>query len=218
MSKLFKFIFVVVSIIILIYYVYTHQQIIAKTILNKFGWKPPPDGLEKLFSTYKRIVIVYPHTSHYDAILMLLYKKAYPNFGKRLKFLIRPDLTEVPLLGNFLMKEGAIPSMFIQIKNGGRSREIINYLNTQDSFCFLLSPKGTIRKSEWKTGYYYITKGTGSYIMALGLDYKKREIVYNEVYPYKGNDINFPSEEYMRNYLQYQLRNIPQINPENVEY
>lgn len=218
MSKLLKIVVLCVSIIILIYYVCTHQQTIAKTILNKFGWKPPPDGLEELFSTYKRIVIVYPHTSHYDATLMLLYKKAYPQFGNKLKFLVRPDLTEIPLLGNFLINNGAIPSVFIQIKNGGRTKEIVDYLNTQSKFCFLLSPKGTIRKSEWKTGYYYITKGTGSYIMSLGFNYSKKEIVYNEVFPYKGDDINFPSEDYMRNYLQYQLRNIPQINPENVEY
>jgi 1-acyl-sn-glycerol-3-phosphate acyltransferase len=162
--------------------------------------------------------MVYPHTSYYDGTIMLLYKKAYPDFGANIKFLIRPDLTEIPLLGKFLVKNGAIPSTFIQLKNGGRTKEIIDYLNTQSEFCFLISPKGTIRKSEWKTGYYYITKGTGAYIMALGLDYLKKEIVFNDVYPVRGDDINFPPEEYMRSYLQYQLRSIPQINPQNIEY
>jgi hypothetical protein len=149
---------------------------------------------------------------------MILYKKAYPDFGRHIKFLIRPDLTEIPLLGKFLISNGAIPSTFIQIKNGGRTKEIIDYLNTKDEFKFLISPKGTIRKSEWKTGYYYITKGTNANILALGLNYQTGEIVYNKPYPLTGGEENFPSEEKLRVILQDQLRDIPQRTPWNVEY
>jgi 1-acyl-sn-glycerol-3-phosphate acyltransferase len=191
---------------------------VARFLLKNSGWKPPPDRLVEIMNEHKKLVIVYPHTSHYDGLLMILYKKAYPDFGRHIKFLIRPDLTEIPLLGKFLISNGAIPSTFIQIKNGGRTKEIINYLNTKDEYKFLISPKGTIRKSEWKTGYYYITKGTGSYILALGLNYKTGEIEYNDPYPLKGDDKDFPSEENLRNILQSQLKNIPQRTPWNVEY
>jgi 1-acyl-sn-glycerol-3-phosphate acyltransferase len=195
-----------------------YQKTVARFLLKNSGWKPPSDELIEIMNKNKKLVIVYPHTSHYDGLLMILYKKAYPDFGRHIKFLIRPDLTEIPLLGKFLISNGAIPSTFIQIKNGGRTKEIIDYLNTKDEFKFLISPKGTIRKSEWKTGYYYITKGTNANILALGLNYQTGEIVYNKPYPLTGGEENFPSEEKLRVILQDQLRDIPQRTPWNVEY
>jgi len=211
-------IWIIVIGLIFIIFVLVYQTLISKFILDTNGWKPPPKELLEIMKTHKKMVIVYPHTSHYDGWLMILYRKAYPEFGNHIKFLIRPDLTEIPFIGNVLINNGAMPSTFIQIKNGGRTKEIIDYLNTQSKFHFLISPKGTIQKSDWKSGYYYITKGTNSHIMALGFDYSKGEIVFNEPYPLLGGDDMFPSEDNLRVILQNQLKNIPQRNPNNVEY
>lgn len=208
---------IVICFIILIFVIINIKKISLK-ILEKSGWKSPPERLMEIMKKYKRLVIVYPHTSHLDGTLMILYKKAYPEFGENIKFLIRPDIVEFPILGSFLIKNGAVPSTLISIKNGGRTKEIVNYLNSLNQFQLLISPKGTIRNSPWKKGYYYITKGTNAHVMAIGLDYSTGNIIFNEPYPISGHSDNFPSEEFLSYFLKSQLKSIPQRNPSFVEY
>lgn len=208
---------IVISIIFLIFIV-IYMKPLSKKLLERLGWEPPPKELMDIMQSHKKLVMVYPHTTHWDGVLMILYKKAYPEFGKHLKFLIRPDITEFPILGSFLVENGAVPSTLIHIKNGGRTRQIVDYLNSIESFHFLISPKGTVRKSPWKTGYYYIAKGTDAHIIAIGLDYSSKKIIFHEPYPISAGSSEFPTEEYINYYLKEQLRPIPQYYPERVEY
>lgn len=208
---------IIISIVFLLF-VIVYIKPISRKILEKSGWEPPSKELIEMMEKYKKLVIVYPHTSHLDGVMMLLYKKAYPEFGQYLKFLIRPDITEFPLVGRFLIQNGAVPSTLLVIKNGGRTKEIIQYLNTIQHFHFLISPKGTVRKSPWKTGYYYIAKGTDAHVVPIGLDYSSKKIIFSDPYPISGSSNQFPTEEVLSSFLKEKLRHIPQYYPERVEY
>ena len=209
---------IVIIVIAFLICIIVFSRQFSKFILSTNGWKEPPLRLIEIMQTYKKLVIVYPHTSHYDAILLVLYMKAYPEFLSHIKFLMTPATTSRPIIGDYMKSLGAMESTYREIKNGGKTKEIVRCLNEQPHFQFLLSPKGTRDKKEWKTGYYYITKGTGAHIMAVGLNYVTGEVEFNEPYPVPGDSPNFPTEEYLRTYLQSQLRGIPQRNEYLVEY
>lgn len=149
-------------------------SIISKTILYLFGWQP----IEKtILTTLKKtdyLVCVFSHTSFYDFFFMVLYYLAYPNELKNLKTLIKPDYFEY--IGWFLYRVGGIPSTHISNKNGGATTKIVETLKSYPSSQLLISPKGTILKGEWRTGYYYIAKELNAKLVAIGLDYETKQI------------------------------------------
>ena len=80
-------------------------------------------------------------------------------------------------MGWLLNKLGAIPSTKLEDKNGGAVNRIVNVLNKSNKFLFLISPKGTIKNSTWKTGYYHIAKQSNAKILTIGLDYYTKSII-----------------------------------------
>lgn len=138
-------------------------------LLNLMGWKTNID-LGPIFQGHKKVVVVYPHTSNWDFIIMILYRWALPcpspifSLVKKGKF---------KYIGGFLLSLGCIPTF-----SQRTTQNVIDYLKSNDQFVFLISPKGTRRRGEWKTGYYYIAQGTGSFLMVGGLDYYEKRIVF----------------------------------------
>lgn len=84
-------------------------------------------------------------------------------------------------LGFILRKFGAIPSTEFGVKNGGSVERIVEELKQQDKFALLISPKGTIINSNWRSGYYYIALELNAFLMAAGLDYEKKCILISKV-------------------------------------
>jgi 1-acyl-sn-glycerol-3-phosphate acyltransferase len=191
------------------------QKYVAKFVLSSLGWKPLKDDVRRIIKDSKRIVLVFPHTSYMDFVIMFLYKKANPELMKNIKFLMNPAFLDKPILGPFLMSQGAIPSTPREKKNGGKTQHIINYLNNLKEYQFLISPKGTINKGEWRSGYFYITEGTKSLITVAGLDFKKGEVV---VTPPQNIDVPLMDRENLEVWLKSKMKSISQRYPKNVEY
>lgn len=148
-----------------------HLGWIALFLLTLMGWKTNID-LDLFFRGHKRIVLVYPHTSNWDFIIMVLYRWALPSSYPIFSLVKRSRFRSLKI-GNLLTSVGCIPT-----SSRETTQNVIDGLNTKDQFVFLISPKGTRSRGEWKSDYYYIAQQTGSVIMVGGLDYYEKRIVF----------------------------------------
>jgi hypothetical protein len=69
------------------------------------------------------------------------------------------------------------PSLEDKCKNNFVKR-IYDELKDVRPLKLLISPKGTVLNSPWKSGYYYIAKELNADVVVYGLDYEKKKLVY----------------------------------------
>lgn len=181
-------------------------SVFTKCVLMLLGWSLPTSELFSKITKNNRIVGVFSHTSYLDFYIMILYKLSYPNELKHVRTLVKPQPFEYA--GWFLRKIGAIPSTRIEEKRGGAVTRIVSELKQNPKCLFLISPKGTIIKAEWRSGYFVIAKELDAELIAMGFDYEKKCIVVSE--PISHNK----GESYVKEYLQNQLSNIVPLFPE----
>ena len=70
--------------------------------LRMLGWRVEFNGLPAL----QGVMVVYPHTSHWDFIVAILAKWAV---GLRLRFWAKDTLFRIPLFGPWLKWVGGVP-------------------------------------------------------------------------------------------------------------
>jgi 1-acyl-sn-glycerol-3-phosphate acyltransferase len=133
------------------------------------GWKQPSSKQFQHLNKYSRSMIVFSHTSYADFFILILYMLAFP---EQLKY-IRPLVTPGPFryIGFLLRRMGCIPATKLSQKNGGGINKIVAELEHEQRF---ISPKGTIIKSEWRSGYFYLSQQLKIPLMVAGLDYEKK--------------------------------------------
>ncbi|MCJ7636569.1 MAG: hypothetical protein MUO21_03685, partial [Nitrososphaeraceae archaeon] len=149
------------------------------------------------------------HTTYVDFYILLLYLCAYQKELGHLKTLIKPQ--PFRYAGRFLRWLGGISATSINDKNGGAVDRIVNELSRFDKFGFLISPKGTIVKSQWRSGYYSIAKQLNLkykiYFIVAGADYEKKCIIASK-------QVLFDSDEtIIREKLQKKLSKIVPLVP-----
>src|SRR5205085_1367497 len=139
---------------------------------------------------FQRAVLIFSHTSYADFYILLLYLLSYPDKLKDLKVLIKPQPFEYCFgyCGKLLRSLGAIPSSDLNEKHTGGTSRIVNELKQSEKSLLLISPKGTIIKREWRSGYYHIAQSLNAKILVVGLDYEKKQA-------YISNTIDSADEE-----------------------
>src|SRR4029078_5469197 len=173
-----------------------------KLILKLMGWSPLTDQKLRILNDHNYLVCVFSHTSFYDSLLMVLYYFAHPEL-KNLKTLISPHYYY-----NIFKYVGGIPAASIYTKNGGQLSPIVDQIKQSNKAQFLISPKGSILKKEWRTGYYYIAKQLNAPFCCLGMDYEQKKV-------YIGNVIsNDKSEKEIKKLLYKDLSQIVPLYPE----
>ena len=180
---------------------------VAKFIIFLLGWKYITEKQFSQFHEYKRSVIIFSHTTYADFYLFLLYFLAFPNEFKNVKVLVKPQPFEYA--GFILRRFGCIPSSIFGQKNSGFTKCIIQELDKYEEFIFLISPKGTIVKSEWKSGYYNIAVSLKCHLLVTGLDYEKKKIVISDSIKYDEN------KDDIEIFLKEQLSRIVPLYPED---
>jgi len=153
----------------------------------------------------KKCVIVFSHTSYWDLLIWFLY------FRNTSFVLVNPNYYNwaTKWIYNAL---NLIPSTRIEDKGLG----LVGYLSKRfkEGDCSLiLSPKGTVKKKEWKTGYYHIARGLGVKIYPFILDFEKREGYFGPPC-----DPNTNTEPWCKDFLITQFKKGVEFNLENVEY
>ena len=152
------------------------KDLFWKSLLKLSGWTADI-SVEK---RDKVVICVAPHTSNWDFIIGLI---AYRSVGRKANFLMKEFWFFFPLK-YLLTKVGGIP---VSRKKTGESltEKIILKFQNSTYLNLAVTPEGT-RKAvdKWKTGFLYISIGSGVPVQLGIIDYKnKKVIIRNEYYP-----------------------------------
>lgn len=179
--------------------------IIFRCILWCLGWQLMSTETLDYLAKWDQLVAVFSHTSYADFYIMMLYMLAYPRELRYIKILVKPQ--PFKYAGWLLRKFGAIPATRVDDSQGGAVVRIVKELQKDDKTIFLISPKGTIVKREWRSGYYHIAQALKAPLIASGLDYELRTIVISKAISYE------ESEPMVKHYLYEQLAQIVPLFP-----
>ena len=135
---------------------------------NLMGWK-----IGNKFPDIKKSVAIFvPHTSNWDSFIGKLYLN---DIGLKYNVLAKKELFVFPL--NILFR--AVRAIPIDRKKANTSYvdQIAGLIAKKDEIHIIIAPEGTRKKvTRWKKGFYYIAKKANVPIVALYLDYRKKEI------------------------------------------
>jgi 1-acyl-sn-glycerol-3-phosphate acyltransferase len=137
------------------------------------GWKAVGDFP---YHIKKYVIIVAPHTSGWDFIIGVLFRKALRL--EKAKYLGKMELFKPPF-GFFFRLLGGYPVDRSQNKNV--VDEVVKIFEAHDEFGIALSPEGTRKRvDKLKTGFYNIAKKANVPIIMVGLDFEHKHLVLSE--------------------------------------
>ncbi len=154
---------------------YAHQFVpnrLAGALLRLAGWKLDFAG----FPALQGVVVVYPHTSNWDAVVMFLAKSAC---GVKVQFWGKDTLFRIPLFGTWLRWFGGMPVK--RTNREGIVQQAINLFAQRKAagqyFWLGLAPEGTRKYLPgWRSGFYHTALSSQVPVCLLKLDYQRREI------------------------------------------
>lgn len=180
-------------------------------VLNLMGWENLKDDDIRELRKYKRLVLVFPHTTRYDFMLYFLYLLSNRHLKDNCRVLVNPQSYDA---NKWIMDYvGALRSVRIEDKDKGITKAVIRELSKMKRFIFLISPKGTCKLGKWRTGFYHIAKELKCHILPAGFDYGKKKFIFKK--PFR---IGKSSFEEVRDKTQAALKDMLQFYPANVEY
>mgnify|MGYP003307773964 CR=1 FL=1 len=116
-------------------------------ILKIWGWKI----VGTLPPVKKCVITVAPHTCIADFILGRL---AYFSLDVEVKFLIKKEFFEYPILKQLLNKLGGLP--VDRSKSNNTVSQVAAIFKKYDNLNIVIAPEGTRKLvHKWKRGYYY---------------------------------------------------------------
>lgn len=125
----------------------------------------------------KFVIVVAPHTSNWDFIVGFL---AYLALELDTAWFGKASIFAWPF-GPILRRFGGLP-----IRRGASENVVdrsIAESQQRSRFVLALAPEGTRRRvHSWRSGFYYIALGAGLPIVAVSLDFAKREIEVGPTY------------------------------------
>lgn len=153
---------------------------LSKAIIKLIGWTWEgefPHHLKKF------IVIVAPHTSNWDFIVGLLFRKALGM--ERARYLGKHQLFKPPF-GFIFRWLGGYPVNRTSSQN--MVEEVVKIFNQHESFVLALSPEGTRSRVErLRTGFYNIALKAHVPVVMASLDYGNKRVVLSEPFMLTGN-------------------------------
>lgn len=156
------------------------MRVLCTWILNLMGWKP--QGVFP-YHLKKYVVIVAPHTSGWDFIIGVLFRKALRL--EKAKYLGKKELFEPPF--GFLFRWlGGYP--VDRTSSNNLVDEVVKVFNQHEEFGIALSPEGTrARVDRLRTGFYNIARKANVPIVMVGLDFENRLCIFSEPFYTTGN-------------------------------
>ena len=145
---------------------------LARWVLACFGWKVHFEG----FPTLQGMVAVYPHTSNWDFVVMVLAKWA---MGVPASFWAKDKLFRIPLFGAWLRWLGGVPVERTSARRTvGQAVDLIESRKKRNEYFWLgLAPEGTRRKIPgWRSGFYRTALQARIPLGLARLDYSRREV------------------------------------------
>ncbi len=160
-------------------------RLVCKLILSLMGWKSMGEFPTQI---KKYVVIVAPHTSSWDFIIGVMFRKVLRL--EKAKYLGKKELFTPPF-GFFFRALGGYPVDRSQNKN--MVDEVVKIFDSHEEFGIALSPEGTRnRVDKLRTGFYNIAKKAGVPIIMVGLDFEHKRLVLSEpFYTTQNQDSDF---------------------------
>ncbi|WP_439589490.1 1-acyl-sn-glycerol-3-phosphate acyltransferase [Hydrogenophaga sp.] len=145
---------------------------LARWLLGCAGWKLQYEG----FPSLQGVAIIYPHTSNWDFVVMILAKWT---IGVPAHFWSKDSLFRVPLLGRWLSWLGGIA-----LQRGSPQGMVGNMVNLMNQhrqegrvLWLALSPEGTRRRMPgWRSGFYRVALGADVPVALVHLDYSRKQV------------------------------------------
>jgi 1-acyl-sn-glycerol-3-phosphate acyltransferase len=145
---------------------------LSRWLLGCAGWKLRYEG----FPALQGVAIIYPHTSNWDFVVMILAKWA---IGIPACFWSKDSLFRIPLLGRWLSWLGGIA-----LQRGSPQGMVGNMVNLMNQYrqegrvlWLALSPEGTRRRMPgWRSGFYRVAVGADVPVALVHLDYSRKQI------------------------------------------
>jgi len=145
----------------------------ARRVLALFGWTVRFQGLP----ARQGVLIVYPHTSNWDFLVMMLAKWS---LGVTVSFWAKAALFRIPLFGRWLVSVGAL-AVRRSVSQGAvaQATDALCRAKAAQQFLWLgLSPEGTRRYTPgWRSGFYRCAVAADVPLGLVRLDYARREVV-----------------------------------------
>ena len=155
---------------------------VAQALLRGAGWRVDFRGLPGA----QGVAVVYPHTSNWDFIVLMLAKWA---IGLPVTFWGKDTLFRLPLFGRWLRWLGGLP--VARHTPQGAVGQMVDAMRTareQGRFMWLgLSPEGTRSRTEgWRSGFYRVAVQAGVPVGLVALDFGRREVRFHSFWRLSG--------------------------------
>ena len=163
---------------------------LARWILALFGWKVEFDGLP----VSQGVLVVYPHTSNWDFIVMILAKWS---LGVQVQFWGKSTLFKIPLFGRWLRWVGGVPVDRSSPKGvvGQMAQLLRDKRETGQYFWLGLAPEGSRKANPgWRSGFYHAAVQAGVPVGLVRLDYGQRKVVVRDFIKLSGD----PAIDFLR--------------------
>ncbi|MFM2274399.1 MAG: hypothetical protein RL211_271 [Pseudomonadota bacterium] len=156
---------------------------LARWILALFGWKVEFDGLP----VSQGVLVVYPHTSNWDFIVMILAKWS---LGVQVQFWGKSTLFKIPLFGRWLRWVGGVPVDRSSPKGvaGQMAQLLRDKRETGQYFWLGLAPEGSRKANPgWRSGFYHVAVQADVPVGLVRLDYRLRRVVVRDFIKLSGD-------------------------------
>ena len=158
------------------------RKALAQTVMHLSRWTFAPE-----FPLPDRcLVIGAPHTSNWDGFYMVMAMWAVE---RPVSFLVKKNLTDVPVIGSFVKAIGGIP---VDREHPGHLVDrIISLAESKEHFVLVITPKGTRSvRPYWKSGFYRIAMDADLPIVPGFIDGAKHRYGWGEPMRLTGNRRN----------------------------
>ena len=145
---------------------------LARWLLKRLGWRVHFQG----FPALQGVAIVYPHTSNWDFLYMILTKWA---LGIPARFWAKDSLFRVPVFGPWLRSLGGVPIDRRSPRGvvGSMVDTLLSCKAESRYFWLGLSPEGTRKHTEgWRSGFYQVAHRADVPLALIRLDYGQKEV------------------------------------------
>ena len=150
------------------------MRLLARGFLRLNGWEP--EGSKPAARRY--VLIAAPHTSNWDLAYLLALATV---LDVKISFVAKHSLFRGPM-GAIMRLLCGIPVDRAQ-PGGGVVEEMGARFKTSDHLLLAIAPEGTRGEvTRWKTGFHGIARAAGVPILAIALDYGRRQIRFRELF------------------------------------
>ena len=144
--------------------------LLGKLFFKIVGWKIATSFPEQI---KKGVIVAAPHTSNWDFIYARL---ALYVLGVPVKYTIKKEWIEMPVVGWFLKKAGGIAIDRSKIKNpkkASMTEQMTRIMLENENIFIIVTPEGTRSYApRWRSGFYYVALNANVPILLGFLNYK----------------------------------------------